>query len=256
MLAVTLLVKVFSDFQLKHVDGFLKSSVRDLRVDVKVQGIAPQGWIQATISGEDERVALHYLADEIGLCPERFENVKKFETVKGRVTSKTGGRGELRVDIGVFNPKVIEASIPVHHLQAQLVDGRKMSVEGICRLFGLCDNLPLTVKIMEVNGGDNHIEAMISHQQLKIHKRWTDMFLDRLIVLGALPENVEFALRRAGFERDVVDVETLGLFECAVVCKLGTDAEGLIPRIGKSLRGSSFIVFSPRRIRDFLGGLS
>jgi hypothetical protein len=50
-----------------------------------------------------------------------------------------------------------------------------------------------------------------------------------------------------GLNRDILGIEPLGLFEHAATCKLGTDAEGLIPKIGKSLRNSTLQVFSPRR---------
>jgi hypothetical protein len=59
-------------------------------------------------------------------------------------------------------------------------------------------------------------------------------------------------VKSAGFERDVVDIEPLGIFESAVACKLGTDAVGLIPRIGRTLRNAAFATFSPRKIRAFL----
>jgi len=48
----------------------------------------------------------------------------------------------------------------------------------------------------------------------------------------------------------------LGLFEHAIVCKLGTDAAGLIPKIGKKLWSAKFSVFSPKRIIEFLGDYS
>jgi hypothetical protein len=64
---------------------------------------------------------------------------------------------------------------------------------------------------------------------------------------------VEAALRVAGFGRDVVGVESLGMFEHAVVCKLGTDAAGLIPRLGRVLGGAVLSVFSPRRVVGLLG---
>jgi hypothetical protein len=60
------------------------------------------------------------------------------------------------------------------------------------------------------------------------------------------------ALRKAGLNRDVLNVEPLGLFEFAVTCKLGTDAAGLIPKIGKNLRSATFTVFDPKRLLEFL----
>jgi len=43
------------------------------------------------------------------------------------------------------------------------------------------------------------------------------------------------------------------MFEHAVLCKLGTDAAGLIPRMGKNLRKAVFSVFNPRKILALFG---
>ena len=48
--------------------------------------------------------------------------------------------------------------------------------------------------------------------------------------------------------RDIIGTEALGLFEHALTCKLGTDAAGLIPKIGRYMRNSVFIVFSPEKV--------
>jgi hypothetical protein len=78
------------------------------------------------------------------------------------------------------------------------------------------------------------------------------MLLDRLIIVRASADNIKLALKYGGLTRDIVDVEPLGFFEHAVLCKLGTDARGLIPRIGRNLKEATFAVFSPRRILRIL----
>jgi hypothetical protein len=50
-----------------------------------------------------------------------------------------------------------------------------------------------------------------------------------------------------------VDVYSLGMFEHAVACKLGTDAAGLIPKVGRVLRKATLSVFNSRRVVGFLG---
>ena len=42
------------------------------------------------------------------------------------------------------------------------------------------------------------------------------------------------------------------MFEHVLTCKLGTDAAGLIPKIGRNLRNAKFAVFNPKRLREFL----
>jgi hypothetical protein len=54
-------------------------------------------------------------------------------------------------------------------------------------------------------------------------------------------------LERTRLNRDIIGTEALGLFEHALTCKLGTDAAGLIPKIGRYMKNSAFIVFSPKK---------
>jgi hypothetical protein len=253
MSTVTLLTKVYNGFQLKLVDNFLKSKLKGLRVKTEACEVTPTGWVQIAVSGEDEKVALRYLADEIGLCPARLENVEKNAVLNGCLTSVGKSRNELSVDIGVSSPEVVDATIPLQQLQAQLVDGRKVALKKIVELFGFCDNLPLITKVSGISEENRQIEAALSEKQLSRFMDWTRSLLDRLIIIGSSDYEVRLALKRASLKRDVVGVEPLGLFEHAVVCKLGTDAKGLIPRIGRNLRDADFSIFSPKKIIEFLG---
>jgi hypothetical protein len=251
MSTVTLQAKAYNNFQLKLVDKLLKSKVRGLNVKTEICGITPRRWVQITISGEDERVALCYLADEIGLCPTHLEEIEKFSTSKGYITKMEKSKDELNLDIGVFSPENISTTISLQHLQTQLVDGRKVAFKKLAELFGFSENLPLNVKILNIYRDAGHVEAALSEKQLTQFGNWTKSLLDRLIVLGSSIYEVRLALRKAGLDRDVLSVEPLGLFEFAVACKLGTDAAGLIPKIGKSLRGATIAVFSPKRLLEF-----
>jgi len=252
MPTVTLHAKAYSDFQLKLIDKLLKSKIKGLNVETEICEITPCRWVQITVSGEDEKVALRYLADEIGLCPTRLEDVERFSITRGYIIAMNKSRGELYVDIGVFSPKIIDTTIPLQHLQTQLVDGRKVAFKKIVELFGFCENLPLTVKILNIDKEKNHVEAILSEKQLNQYGNWMKSLLDRLIILGSSIYEVRLALRKAGLNRDVLNVEPLGLFEFAVACKLGTDAAGLIPKIGKNLRSATFTVFNPKRLLEFL----
>jgi hypothetical protein len=252
MPTVTLLAKTYNRFQLKLVDKFLKSTLKGLKVDTEICGVTPRGWIQIAVSGDDEKVALRYLADEIGLCQSRLEDVEKFATIKGRIIAMDKAKGELHVDVGIISPKIIDATVPLRRLQGQLVDGRNVAFNKLVALFGFCENLPLTVKILSIDNGKNHVEAMLSEKQLTQYGNWTKSLLDRLIILGASIYDVRLTLKKAGMNRDILDVEMLGLFELALVCKLGTDATGLIPKIGRNLRNATVTVFNPKKVLEFL----
>jgi hypothetical protein len=234
------------------VKDVLKSKLEGLRCSLEKVEATPAGRIKIAFSGEDEDVALRYLAKEFAVCPESLENLEKNAVVKGRVSGLNPNVDNLYVDIGVFQPKEFQAEIPIQQLQVQMADGRKIALKKIVELFGLCKNLPLTVKISDL-AADNSVKAMLAEEQRAIFGIWIRSLLDRLLVLGATEHEVRDALKRTGFTRDIVDVEQLSLLEHAVVCKLGTDAVGLIPKVGRNLRNASLIVFSPRKVVEFFG---
>jgi len=254
MVAVTLLLKVFGKPQLKIVDGLFASMLDGLKVKLEPCRISSRGWVQTGVSGEDETIALNLLAREVGLCPVSSDAASKFAPLKGFVTAFDKSKGFVNVDVGFLSPEAVDVKVPLRDLQAQLADGRKVALDKVVELFGLCKNQTLFVRVVKAETREDGFEAALAESQVSQYRRWASSLLDRLVILGASREAVEQALKRAECLRDVVIVESLGLFEHAVVCKLGTDAVGLIPKLGRCLSYAVFGVFSPRRLMEFFGG--
>ena len=250
MTALTLLTKIENDSQLKQVTKALQLLLKGLEVEVKVLGAVAGGWVQVSLSGEDEEIATNYVIKKVGHCPTSFKNVKKFSTLKGYIQNI--GKNELTVDVGVFQPKTVPATVSLSHLQAALVDGRKLALRKIAELFGFCEGLPVSVKVKDLDEEESRLDAELASKQVRKYVVWRESLLDRLVVLGAAVHEVEATLEHARLDRDVIDVEPLGLFEHALTCKLGTDAAGLIPKIGRSLKSARFAVFNPKILRRFL----
>jgi hypothetical protein len=253
MPTVALLAKTYDGFGAEQVERIIKAMLSGLKVEIEVCGVTGNLWVQTSLTGEDETVALRYLSDRIGLCPENITNIQRFLSVKGFMILPHREKNALYVDLGIFSPRIVYASIPLHRLQAQLADGRKMALEKLAEIFGLCENLPMTVKILSVDADAGKIEAELSETQQALYRSWTESLLDRLLVMGATSEEIRYALERAGFARDFITIEPLGIFEHAVVCKLGTDAVGLIPKIGRRLRRARFSVFDPKKVLRLFG---
>ncbi len=251
MPTITLLVKAYGKIQLTYVDQLLKDILEGLEVKVEPCSITQRSWVQTAVSGEDETIALNYLEKEVGFCPAKLEATSRFSNVKGLTTGIEESKDTISVDIGIFSPETIDATISLSDLNAQLMDGRKTALPKVMKLYGFSNNLPLTIKIKEINREEKSVKAVLAEKQLVQYRNWTSSLLDRLIVLGAKLKEIEYALEKAHSERDAISVEKLGLFEHAVVCKLGTQAIGLIPRIGRHLQNASFVVFSPERILAF-----
>ena len=252
MTNLTLLTRVHGVRQLNQIDDALKLALEGLDVEAKILGTTAGRWVQVALLGEDEGIATSYIAREIGFCPTSFRNLKKFTTLKGYIMPSEKSKEALKVDVGVFQPKTVQATIPLSHLQAQLVDGRKVALKKLGELFGFCGDLPLNIRVTRVNDEESRIDAELSTRQVEKYAIWQEALLDRLLVLGVALRQVKDALAHANLNRDVISVEPLGVFEHVLTCKLGTDAAGLIPKIGRILKNAKFVVFNPRRIRAFL----
>ena len=252
MTALTLLTKATGGSRLKRVDEALKAQLSGLEVKMEVLGVAAGGWVQVEVSGEDEGVATSYLTKKIGVCPTSLGDVKKFSTLKGYMLNIGKDAEELSVDVGVFQPKIVCVIVPLRRLQAELVGGRKVALRKVAELFGFCEGLPVNVKVTAVDEAESRIDAELSGKQVRRYEVWRESLLDRLLVLGPALHEVEETIERARLGRDVIDVEPLGVFEHALTCKLGTDAAGLIPKIGRNLKTARFAVFNPKTLRRFL----
>lgn len=251
MTAITLLEKGYGSFSLPNLETMLSSVCEDLQVKIKVQGKTTRDWIRIEVTGEDESVALRLLDREIGLAPTSTESVGKFSAVRGKVIDSVRSTTELRIDVGVFVPKVCDAVIPRQRLQAQLTDGKNLSLQRLIKLFCLYDFTPLHIKIVaDLNVEKGFWEAELSETQLCRFSGWLGSNLDRLIVLGASQGEVEASVERSRHSRDILRIETLGPFEHAILCKLGTDGVGLMPKLGPYLRHAYFEPFSPRKIKE------
>lgn len=248
MLALTLATKVYRKSQLNQINDILRSKLHGL--DIKTGSIETdsRGWVKVAISGEDEKIALNYLAGEFGSCITNLRDIEKYSVLKGYV--EDAAKETLYMDVGVSTPKSMDASVQLQRLQAQLVDGRKAALVKIASLFGLITNLPLTIKILSAEA--DRFEAELDGKQINQYTNWVESKLDRLIIVGTGRAEVESTLERAHLKRDVANIEDMGMLEHSIVCKLGTDAVGLIPKMGFRLRHATFAVFSPKRISEFL----
>ncbi len=248
MTTLTLLIRASSPKQLQLIDEQLKVEFENLDLEYEVMMNPARKWIQVTLSGEDEVIATSYINKEIGTCPINLKNIERFSVLKGYVTKVDLVKQELRVDVGIFAPKIVQVAIPVVNLQAQLVQGRNLDLKKISEIFGLGENLPLSVRLTDVSVIENDaLPAELSAEQAEKLRLWQESLLDRLIILGSSRAEVDEVLERTKLGRDIIGVEVLGVFEHALTCKLGTEAAGLIPRIGRYMKYARFIVFNPRK---------
>ena len=254
MPTVTVIEKLYGSGSPETFEKLYSSLVSGLNVQLSFAGTTDRGWIQLEVSGEDETAALSLLDREIGLAPVSLDKLKKFSVMQGKVVFSGKSEKELYVDFGVFSPKVLDAVVSGKRLCAQLADGKDVSLQELVELFCLYDNMPLEVKIAEgVEEANKIVEAGLSEAQFSLFSRWVGCRFDRLIILGSLFSDVERAVKFSRHSRDIIKIESLGVLEQVVLCKLGTDAVGLIPKLGRYLKSAVLVPFSPKKILEAIG---
>jgi hypothetical protein len=249
---VTLLEKAYGSFFTRSFETMLRGLCGDLKIKVAVQGTSVRGWVKVNVSGEDEAIALRLLEREIGVAAST-EGVDGFSVLRGKVIDSAKSRTDLYVDIGLSDSGIYDVFVPLWRLQAQLGDGKKIPLQRFVELFCLFDFAPLSIRIVsDLKHEKSACEAELSEDQLSRFSNWLGSNLDRLIVFGASRNEVANAVERAHHFRDVSQIETLGPLEHALSCKLGTDAVGLVPKLGPYLRAANLAPFSPRKIKQLI----
>lgn len=245
---MTLLEKLYADISLKMAESQIQAKCEGLEVVVRVAEVTSRGWLRLSVSGEDEVAAINLLKREFGIAPAYINNIIEGNIYSGKIVSSGKSRTEIHVDIGAFFPEPMIATVSLQRLQSQLVDGKRLPLQRLSQLFCFLDNFPTEILIKRTHNEHGFFAAELSERQILLISRWVTSNLDRLVVLGAFQKTIENAVRVSGHSRDIVEIENLGMLEHVIVCKLGTNAVGLIPRFGRLIRNAVFGVFSPLEI--------
>jgi len=192
-------------------------------------------WLQIRAKGDDADAFLNLLRQEQGEAPVSRANLERWDTVKGFVAGAGRIGYGVYVDIGIQDPAPKDALYPLHRMRAQLADGEAKSAREILDSNALVDYVPLRMTVTEFQGENISVEMEDEARDRIVS--WRKYPFDRVIVVGANRTQAENAVNASGLQSDIVEVESLSLFVQSLVCKIGTDAPGVIAKIGGSLRG-------------------
>ncbi|MGQ4833299.1 MAG: DUF2110 family protein [Candidatus Asgardarchaeia archaeon] len=224
----------------------------DVHVD-KIEISSDKRFINLTIHGSDCEVAKNYLEQIFGK-PLSKNDLKKSMTLKSYLQNPEKVGYGIYVDIGLLSPKK-DALLPLYELREKLVSGSKLSLRKITFIYGLVENFPFYVTLSSVStdlNGVLKIYATIAEKQLLQIKTWISDGYERVIVTGALRQEIRKAILKTGHLRDIISIDRLGLLEHVVVCKKGTNAAGLISEIGPILKFAKLGAFVPKNIRKYI----
>jgi len=250
LIKIKLLTKVYGKKQetFSLFQNKIEKAIADL--DAKIKGISfdDKGFASIELEGEDEVVAANYLSSLYGKGQD-LGKIKVGDTVKGYICSSGKVGFGVFVDIGIKEPYIVDALLPLFALRNQLVEGNKIPVRTILELFSLVDFFPIEITIEKVSIGLKNIEAKLSEEQVERFAKWREEGLEKLLIIGAFEEDIRNVLERTKHDKDIVAFETLGWMEHIITCKFNTTAKGLIPIIGRLIPKAKFEIFSPANIR-------
>lgn len=214
-----------------------------LKTTTTLDGFSSNGWTRIEITGEDSEILTELIAKTFGMV---YTDVREidvpsvYESIITRVTA-----GGLEFDIGLEGGH-FKCLIPVSHLTAQLADGKNIPCREIANDYCLLPGIRLSVRITRKT--DNEIEAWLSDTQIERLARWITSGLDRIEAFDCFEQEVKAAILRANLSRDIITTNQITLTVQSIECKLGTDAVGLIPKLGSVLKRQKLQPFIPKRI--------
>lgn len=224
---------------LKPVWSILSREAEGLRVDWEIT--APQQWLQIRARGDDAETFLNLLREKFGEAPVLRSKVERWDVLKGFITGSGRVGFGVYIDVGVLEPTRKDALYPLHRMRAQLSDGASKSSREILQENGLADYFPVDVIVTEVQGENVTVELADSTRDQFL--LWRKLLFDRVIAAGIDRDYAKKIVQSANLGLDVIKIEALSLLVQCLVCKLDTDAPGVIARIGNRLRGVGLTAF-------------
>jgi hypothetical protein len=218
--------------------GGLSSSAR-------LVGFSKKGWAKVDIDGEDSEILSEIVTRKFGQAQ---VNIAQLELHENHMAIVNAVGADLEVDVGVEEPAPLSVNVSAKSLRAQLCDGKSLSCKEIAECYGIDTGSGLAIRIERLERDTGRIEAWLADSQIELFSDWIAPRLERVQVFNCTRQGIELAIRKANLGRDVISVEDNTLMTHSVVCKLGTDSIGLIPKLGAILRRSELKPFIPKRI--------
>ena len=206
-----------------------------------------KGWLEIRARGEDAEAFLNLLREEFGTAPVDGSMVEKWDIVRGVIVGAGRVGLGVYVDLGIFEPFAKDGLYPLHRMRAQLADGVSKSCREILEENGLVDDFPVRTRVTGVE--QEKISLEMSDETLDLFNSWKQLPFDRVVAVGVMRDEAEGAVRSTGLQYDVIRVESLSLFSQCLVCKMGTDAPGVIAKIGGHLRGVRLAAVRTRTLK-------
>jgi len=221
-----------------------------LAVDIRMMGLTKSRLPRLQVSGDDEEAFVEVLRKSFGLGPEGPIDLLDQPIRKGFVERLSERENTLLIDIGLESPLSYHVTLGADRLRTQLFDGRNVSLHSMVARYGFLEDFPLELRVISYDEDNRHIQVELSDRQWNLFEEWRQLPLDRITAQDVLDSEVRNAVRRARLERDLAAIENISFGTHSLICKLGTDGQGLLPKLGPHLKAARLFVFHPNSSSD------
>jgi len=230
---------------LSELEMRLQDISSGLAVSIRTLGLTKSRLPKLQASGEDEEAFTEILRRSFGLSPRDHIDLLDQPIRKGFVQKLLEREDALWIDIGLDSSLAYHVTLGADRLRAQLFDGQHVSLHSMVAKYGFLEDFPLELRIVSYDEDNRRMRVELSDRQWNLLKEWRQLPLDRITAQDVLDSEVRSAVRRAGLERDLAAIENLSLGTHSLICKLGTDGQGLLPKLGPHLKAARLFVFHP-----------
>jgi hypothetical protein len=225
-------------------------------LDVSVQlGVTGNRFVNAEVLGSDSEFFVELIKREMGVAPRSLSEIEVDDNFKAFVNGIDTKRQSIEVEIGPVSTSV-KSEIVREALIAQLCDGKNIPIDGVAQTYCIQEGTPILVRIRSINPERRQIAVWISDDQVARFEQWRRERTHRIIAVGGPREKLNEAIRLSKMQRDIIQVEELSFTASSLVCKLGTDAPGIIAKIGHYMSEFKLYAFLPERLDKLRTGLA
>jgi len=234
----------------KELMPIFKARIQKLSsgLDVSAQlGITSNDFANIEVQGSDSEFFIELIKRQMGLAPRNLSEIEVDDNFKAFVSGINAKRHSIEVEIGPVSTNV-KSEIAREALIAQLCDGKSVPTDRVAQTYCIQEGAPILVRITSINPERRQIEAWISDDQVSRFEQWRRERTHRIIAVGGSHDKLRQAIHFSKVERDIIQIEELSFTASSLVCKLGTDAPGIIAKIGRFLSEFKLCAFLPERV--------
>jgi hypothetical protein len=229
-----------------ELDIALNSLKGELDASYRFEAYSREGWARLDLKGEDSDVFRELIARDLTEAHTDASDLELQSNYEGIVCGEADDH--LDVDIGIEIPRPMTIKIGLEALRAQLGDGKPLRGNQIIHDYCLVPGSRATVRLTRFEPHAQVAEGWLADTQIERVSSKITTGLDRIQITDCFRREAEHAVKNSKTERDTIAVELETLTSQSIVCKLGTDAVGLIPKLGRILRKRKLDPFVPGRI--------